>query len=269
MSAFVRRIAALPPHRRVYVASTSADAKRALRAAHRAGRVEWAAEKGAATVHSQRATADQANMSSSVAANIRRIYGVAAVGDAAAGGEPPLLHRSGFIVDWFALAQCDAILGARQPFTFRRRTSPPHPNSHPQYFEHPPNSHSRPHPDPLTLAVASCAPSRPRAAPAPATRASCPTAPPTTRCAGSYGSSFSDEAVHYRGTTKECVSATRAPSDSSYHALHTVVDGQRYVSGWSRVLADVYEQADPPHIMDTYRTVDPLVSLAGRRSDPR
>eukprot|EP00966_Prymnesium_polylepis_P107755 2494528-Prymnesium_polylepis.1 len=87
--------------------------------------------------------------------------------------------------------------------------------------------------------------------------------------AGSYGSSFSDEAVHYRGTTKECVSATRAPHASTYHALHTSVDGQQYVSGWSRVLADLYEQADPPDIMDAYRTVDPLISLAARRSGPR
>ena len=168
LESFVARVARLPPNRPVYVASTSLEAKLALRQAHRGGRVTWSGDDSSIGAGEVRRS-DSSFVSSPDGEEMR--------------------HRRGFIVDWFALAQCDAILG-------------------------------------------------------------------------SYGSSFSDEAVHYRGTTKECVAARHVQADDvGYHALHTVVDGRRYVNGWARALADLYDEADPADIMETYRMVDPLRGL--------
>ncbi|KAL1496773.1 hypothetical protein AB1Y20_014362 [Prymnesium parvum] len=161
LEVFVARVQKLPAHRRVYVASTSHEAKLAIRRAHAAARVTWAGEAGA---------------------------------NASARGDDALWHRRDFIVDWFALATCSSILG-------------------------------------------------------------------------SYGSSFSDEAVHYRGITKECLTARAVRADDDgYHALHTVADGQRFVSGWSSALADIYAEDDQPEVMSKYLMRDPLKKLFdGRR----
>mgnify|MGYP007078105352 CR=1 FL=1 len=161
---FTRRVSQLPPARRVYVSSTCHEAKLALRDAHPAQNVTW---------------------SSSAAANAASASSAASAGRGSA--------RADFAADWFALSECDSIIG-------------------------------------------------------------------------SYGSSFSDEAVHRRGITKEILTGQPAVQrgESEYHALHFVVGGRRYVSGWSEPLADLYLQHDPSRVHETFEMEDPLLRLSPR-----
>ena len=166
LDAVASRVARLPLQRNVYVATTSMEARQLLRRMH--PRVVWA-ESEPNTVNLSAASQRQ--------------------GGSQCGDRDGLWHRRGFIIDWFALARCGAIIG-------------------------------------------------------------------------SYGSSFSDEAVHHRGMTKECIGVDRVrANDAGYHALHTVADGQRFVSGWSRYLTDLYDESDPQELMKTYKMGDPLTRL--------
>lgn len=72
--------------------------------------------------------------------------------------------------------------------------------------------------------------------------------------------------MHYRGITKECLSSRGVSSnDEGYHALHTIVHGQRFIHGWSSVHADLYDVTDPMDLMETYRMNDPLMNLVPKQ----